>query len=130
VKIPEKYHDLLTGKAIAHVATLMPDGSPQVTPVWFDYDGEYIRINSAAGRVKDKNMRRDARVAISISDPKDPYRHIEVRGKVKHILTEGADAHIDRLSHKYTGAEKYQNRRAGEQRVTYKISVDKITENA
>ncbi len=130
MKIPEKYNTLLTGKAIAFVATLMPDGSPQVTPVWFDFDGEYICINSAAGRVKDKNMRRDGRVAVSIIDPSDPYNHFEVRGKVAVITTEGADDHIDRLARKYTGAEKYQNRRAGEQRVTYKISVDKVTENS
>ena len=85
MQLPEQYKDLINGKAVAQLATIMPDGSPQVTPVWFDYDGEYIRVNSAAGRVKDRNMRRDARVAVSISDPSDPYRHFEVRGRVAPV---------------------------------------------
>ncbi|MBI5876977.1 MAG: PPOX class F420-dependent oxidoreductase [Chloroflexi bacterium] len=129
MQIPDQYKDLLNSKALAHVATIMPDGSPQVTPVWFSYDGEYICINSAAGRVKDRNMRRDARVAVSITDPKDPYRHFEVRGRVAIITTEGAAEHIDQLARQYTGADKYQGWRPDMQRVIYKISIDKVTIN-
>lgn len=129
MQLPEQYKDLVNGKAVAQLATIMPDGSPQVTPVWFDYDGQYIRVNSAAGRVKDKNMRRDARVAVSISDPRDPYRHFEVRGHVAEITTEGAADHIDKLAKQYTGADKYQGWRPDMQRVIYKISVDKVTVN-
>jgi nitroimidazol reductase NimA-like FMN-containing flavoprotein (pyridoxamine 5'-phosphate oxidase superfamily) len=77
---PEKYSDLFKKKAFANLGTLMKDGSPQVTPVWFDYDGKHVRVNSALGRVKDKNIRRDPRVSLSIQDPENPYRHMEVRG--------------------------------------------------
>lgn len=80
--IPEKYRDLFSKKAFAHLATLMPDGSPQVTPVWCDYDGTHIRVNSAKGRVKDKNMRRAKKVALSITDPDNPYRSLAVQGDV------------------------------------------------
>ena len=81
-KIPDAFKDLLNKRAFAHLATLMPDGSPQVTPVWFDFDGAHIRINSAKGRVKDKNMRRDKRVALSIQDPDNAYRYLAIRGEV------------------------------------------------
>src|ERR1700724_4369234 len=80
--IPPKFLDLVQKKAFAQLATLMPDGSPQVTPVWFDYDGKNILINSAKGRVKDRNMRSDPRVSLDIIDPENPYRHLSVRGKV------------------------------------------------
>ncbi len=119
--IPEKFKDLLQKKALAQVATVMPDGSPQVTPVWFDYDGRYIRINSAKGRQKDKNLRRDPRVALDIIDPQDPYRYMQIRGKVVEITEEGAKAHIDALSQKYTGQTPYRGLTAGMVRVTYKI---------
>jgi PPOX class probable F420-dependent enzyme len=79
--IPEQFKDLFTKVAFAHLATLMADGSPHVTPVWVDYDGANVRVNSAKGRVKDKNMRRDKRVALSIQDPDDPYRYLAIRGK-------------------------------------------------
>jgi PPOX class probable F420-dependent enzyme len=109
VWIPEKYLDLLNDetKAFACLATLMKNGSPQVTPIWFNTDGTYILINSARGRVKDRNMRRNPEVALAIIDPKDPYRYIQIRGKVVEITTDGAKAHIDALSKKYTGREKY-----------------------
>jgi PPOX class probable F420-dependent enzyme len=123
--IPESYLDLFEKPAFAHLATLMPDGSPQVTPVWVDYDGKYILVNTARGRQKDRNMRRDARVAVEIVDPNNPYRYIQVRGKVVDITTQGADQHIDKLSKKYTGNEHYQNRRPGEVRVLYKIEPEK-----
>jgi PPOX class probable F420-dependent enzyme len=101
--IPEKYADLLEKPAFGNLGTLMKDGSPQVTPVWVDYDGKHVRINSALGRVKDKNIRRDPRVSISLQDPANPYRYLEIRGRVVEITQNGADAHIDKLSQKYLG---------------------------
>ena len=84
-QVPEKYADLLTKKAFANLGTLNPDGSPQVTPVWVDYDGKHVRINSARGRQKDKNIARDPRVSLSIQDPDNPYRYVEIRGKVVRV---------------------------------------------
>jgi PPOX class probable F420-dependent enzyme len=119
--IPQQYLDLFQKKAFAHLATLMADGCPQVTPVWCDFDGTTVRINSAKGRVKDRNMRRDPRVALAIQDPDNPYRYLEVRGRVVEITEEGADAHIDTLAKKYLGVDKYPHRQEGEIRVMYKI---------
>ncbi|HEX2227402.1 MAG TPA: PPOX class F420-dependent oxidoreductase [Candidatus Binatia bacterium] len=101
--IPEQYKDITSKVAFAHLATLMSDGSPQVTPVWFDYDGNNIRVNSAKGRIKDKNMRRHKRVALSVQDPDKPYRYFAVQGEVTEITEDGADAHIDSLAKKYLG---------------------------
>jgi PPOX class probable F420-dependent enzyme len=120
-EIPENYIDLTNKKAFAQLATLMPDGSPHVAPVWFEYDGKNILINSAKGRVKDKNIRRDPRVGIDIVDPDNPYRHLSIRGRVVEITEKGADEHIDKLAKKYTGQDKYPNRAPGEVRVLYKI---------
>jgi PPOX class probable F420-dependent enzyme len=119
----KKYEDLLSHdrKALANLGTVMPDGSPQVTPVWFDYDGKVIGVNSAKGRVKDHNMRRNPNVALSIVDPENPYRYLALRGRVVEITEAGADEHIDRLAKKYLGQERYPYRRQGEVRVTYRI---------
>jgi len=125
--IPEKFKDLFQKRAFGHLATLMPDGTPQVTPVWIDYDGDHIIVNSARGRQKDKNMRRSPNVAISIQDPDNPYRYLEIRGKVTEISEAGADDSIDKLAKKYTGADKYQHRRPGEVRVMYKIIPEHTT---
>ena len=125
--IPEKYRDLFTKQSFAHLGTLMPDGSPQVTPVWVDYDGKHIRVNTAKGRVKDKNMRRNKKVALSIADPENPYRHLSVRGEVEEITEQGADAHIDSLAKKYLGKDKYPFRQPGEVRVIYKIRPEKVS---
>ena len=119
--IPEKFRDLFDKKAFAHVATLMPDGTPQVTPVWVDYDGQYIIINSARGRQKDKNLRRNPKVSLSIQDPDNPYRYLEVRGRVAEITEDGADEHIDKMAKKYMGVDRYPGRQSGEVRVIYKI---------
>ena len=119
--IPDRFIDLFSKKAFAHLATLMPDGSPQVTPVWVDYQDGFVLVNSARGRQKDRNMRRDARVAIAILDPDNPYRYLQVRGRVVEITEVGADAHIDKMALKYLGREKYPNRRPGEIRVIKKI---------
>lgn len=117
----EEYRDLFEKKAFAHLATLMPDGQPQVTPVWCDFDGHYICINSAKGRQKDRNMRRDPRVALSVMDPDNPYRYIEIRGRVVEITEEGADDHINKLAKKYLGVDTYPYRGPNEVRVIYKI---------
>jgi PPOX class probable F420-dependent enzyme len=124
--IPEKYLDLLKKPAFANLGTIMRDGSPQVTPVWVDFDGKYVRVNSALGRVKDKNMRRDPRVSLSIQDPENPYRYLEIRGKVEEITQNGADDHINKLSQKYLGKPEYPYRKPGEVRVLYKIAPQKI----
>jgi PPOX class probable F420-dependent enzyme len=123
--IPEKFHDLLTKKAFVQLATIMPDGSPQVSPVWFEYDGRNILINSAKGRVKDQNMRRDPRVGLDIIDPDNPYRHLSIRGRVVDITEKGADEHIDKLTKKYIGHDKYPYRGNGEVRVIYKIEPER-----
>jgi PPOX class probable F420-dependent enzyme len=127
--IPDTFLDLIKDdtKAFCSLATLMKDGSPQVTLVWFNSDGKHILINSASGRVKDRNMRRNPNVAIMIMDPKDPYRYIQIRGKVVEITTEGARKHIDELSKKYTGRDKYTGGPIDEIRVTYKILPKKIS---
>jgi PPOX class probable F420-dependent enzyme len=125
--IPDKYKDLFQKRAFGHLATLMPNGSPQVTPVWIDYDGTHIIVNSARGRQKDKNMKRNPHVSVSIQDPDNPYRYLEVRGKVTEITEAGADDSIDKLARKYTGADKYQNRSPGEVRVMYKITPEHTT---
>jgi PPOX class probable F420-dependent enzyme len=119
--IPEKFHDILNKKAFAQLATIMPDGAPQVSPVWFEYDGQNIIINSAKGRVKDRNMRRDPRVGLDITDPDNPYRHISIRGRVIDITEAGADEHIDKLAKKYINQDRYPHRAPGEVRVKYKI---------
>lgn len=125
--IPENYRDLFGKKAFAQLATVMPDGTPQVTPVWWDYNGSHIRINTAKGRVKDRNMRRNKKVALAIVDPDNPYRYLGVRGEVAEITEQGADAHIDLLAKKYLGKEKYPFRQPGEVRVLYKIRPEKIS---
>lgn len=124
--IPKKYQDLFQKRAFAHLATLMPDGSPQVTPVWVDYDGEFVLVNSARGRQKDRNMKRDGRVALSILDPDDPYRYLQVRGHVVEITEECADSHIDKMAKKYLGKDKYPNRRPGDVRLIYKIKPENV----
>jgi PPOX class probable F420-dependent enzyme len=119
--IPDKYRDLFNKRAFGALTTLMPDGSPQTTPVWVDTDGEYVIFNSARGRQKDRNVRRDPRVALTIVDPDNPYRYLEVRGTVAEITEQGADAHIDKMAKKYLGQDKYPYRQPSEVRVIYKI---------
>jgi len=127
IEIPEKYRDLFDKKAFASLATLMPDGSPQVTPVWVDFDGTSLIVNSAEGRQKDKNMARNPSVALSILDPDNPYRYLEVRGHVTEITKEGADDHIDLMAKKYMGLDKYPYRQPGEVRVLYKIEPERVS---
>jgi len=125
--IPESFSDLLTTKrAFAHLATVMNDGTPQVTPVWIDFDGTHVLVNSAKGRLKDKNLRARKQVGLAISDPENPYRYLGIQGRVVDITEEGADAHIDKLAKKYMGKDKYPYRTPTEVRCIYKIEPEKV----
>ena len=126
--IPEKYSDLFTEKkkAFVHLALVMKDGTPQVTPVWFDFDGTHVIINTARGRVKDKILKKHPTVAMAIQDPENPYRYIQVRGKVVEETEVGAYEMICKLNQKYHGKYEYP-KRPGEVRVTYKILPERFS---
>ncbi|HXZ99320.1 MAG TPA: PPOX class F420-dependent oxidoreductase [Candidatus Binatia bacterium] len=128
-KMPAKLTDdelaLLREKNLAHLATVMPDGSPQVTPVWVDTDGEAILVNTAKGRVKLRNLVRDPRVAVSITDKGDDYRTVVVRGRAE-LIEEGAEAHIDALARKYLGKDRYPWRQPGMERIIVRIVPETI----
>ncbi len=125
--IPQQFLDLFQQVSFANLATIMSDGSPQVTPVWCDYDGRYVIVNTAKGRVKDRNMRRNPSVALSIMDPRNPYRYLQIRGKVAEITESGADEHIDKMAKKYLNVEKYPYRVSGEVRVLFKIAPERVS---
>jgi PPOX class probable F420-dependent enzyme len=127
IEIPAKFADLLNDKtkAFAAIATVMKDGSPQVTPVWFDMDGGKIRINTATGRVKSRTMKEGSKVALAIMDPANPYRYIQIRGKVTKATQTGADPHIDKLSHKYMGKD-YPFREPGVSRIMMEIEPESV----
>jgi PPOX class probable F420-dependent enzyme len=125
-EIPESHRDLFTKPAFAHLVTLMPDGSPQVTPVWIDLQDGMVLVNTAKGRLKDRNMRRDPRVALAISDPANPYRYVQVRGRVAETTEKGADDHINRMAKKYLNVETYPYRQPGEVRVLYRIRPERV----
>jgi PPOX class probable F420-dependent enzyme len=129
MNFPEKYLDLLKPQTRAYLflATTMPDGSPQVTPVWFDNNGEHILINTNEGRVKDRNMKARSKVAVVIQDPSDPFRYLGIRGEVVSYTREGGDEHIDMLSRRYTG--KPWNYRPEQQRIIFKIRPDHFDEH-
>ena len=122
-EIPAGYLDLLTEKKpIANLATLQPDGSPQVTPVWFDYTKGVVRVNTAKGRVKARNMSEGSKVALSIVDPDNAYRYLQIRGTVTKETTDGAEAHIDSLAKKYLNKDVYPWRDPKQTRVIYEIT--------
>ena len=127
-QFPASHLDLLKDdkRAFAYLATIMKDGTPQVTPVWFNTDGTHILINSAQGRLKDRNMRTRPSVALCIADPDNPYRYLQIRGRVAAFSTEGAEAHINALNLKYHGSPNYKKNRPDEVRVTYKIAPEKV----
>jgi PPOX class probable F420-dependent enzyme len=125
--IPVKYLDLFEKRAFASLATVMPDGRPQVTPVWCDFDGSHVIVNSAKGRRKDLNMRAEPRVSLAIVDPDNPYRYLEVRGTVTEITEEGADVHIDKMAKKYMNVDAYPYRQPAEVRVIYRIKPEHCT---
>jgi PPOX class probable F420-dependent enzyme len=126
VSIPSQFRDLFEKKAFAHLTTLRSDGSPHVTPMWVDYDGTHVVFNTAKGRAKAKHMDRDARVGLSIQDPENPYRYVEVKGRVVESTEQGADAHIDTLAKRYLGQDRYPFRQPGEVRIIYKIRPEDV----
>ncbi|HXF50973.1 MAG TPA: PPOX class F420-dependent oxidoreductase [Dehalococcoidia bacterium] len=126
VPLSEAARALLEGQNFGHLATLMPDGSPQVSPVWVDHDGAHVLVNTAEGRVKLRNVRRDPRVAISIANQQNPYQMVTIQGRVVEITHEGADEHIDKMAKKYLGQDTYPFRRPGERRVILKIAPERI----
>jgi PPOX class probable F420-dependent enzyme len=119
---------IIDKKVLAHVATLGPNGEPQVTPVWIDLDGDDLIINTALGRAKARNLANDERVAVSLTDPDNPYVVIALRGTVVGFTTDGADAVIDQLAKKYLDMDEYPLRREGEVRVTVRIRTDRIAQ--
>ncbi len=129
--IPASHADLLqmTKPAFAQLATVNADGTPQVTPVWVDFDGTHVLVNTARGRVKTKNLERNPRVALSISDPQNPYRYVGIQGRVVEMTEKGGDAHIDKMAKKYLNKDSYPFRQPGEVRVIVKIAPDKVHTN-
>jgi PPOX class probable F420-dependent enzyme len=126
--VPDKYLDLLTQKkAFAVIATTMPNGTPQVTPVWFDFKNGQVRVNTAKGRVKARNLKKDAAVALAIIDPDNPYRYVQIRGRVARVTQDGAVAHIDSLARKYLGQDKYTNSAPGEVRLLCEIEPTSVS---
>ncbi len=125
--IPARFLELFQKKSFGHLATLLPNGTPQTSPVWVDFDETHVLVNSARGRLKDKNMRQRPQVALSIQDPDDPYRYLEVRGRVVEITEQGAEEHIDRLAKRYLGLDRYPYRQPGEVRVIYKIKPERTS---
>ena len=120
-----KARELIARPVLASLATLNPDGSPQVTPVWVDTDGEAVLFNTAKGRLKHRNLSRDPRVAISITDRNDDYRTVVIRGRAE-LIDESADELIDRLAKKYRGLDRYPFRQPGEERVTVRVLPESI----
>ena len=125
-QLSEKARALIDRPVIATVATVAPDGAPQVTPVWIDRDGDDLLFNTARGRAKERNIGRDKRVGVSVIDPGDQYNVLVLRGTVVEETTDGAEAHIDRLAKKYLGVDEYPMRHAGEVRVTVRIRPDRV----
>ena len=130
--IPPSHRDLFEKKTFAHFATVMPDGTPQVTPVWVDYDPEtnHVLVNTARGRRKERNVSRDPKVGIEMSDPDDPYRYLSVQGVVESVTAAGADAHADELAGRYMDLEEYPNHgeEVGE-RVVIRIRPERVIAN-
>lgn len=125
-QITEPIAKLLQDKSFAFLSTLMSDGSPQVTPTWVDVEDNVILINTAERRIKHKNISRDPRVAISVTDRNNPYNMVSIRGKVVEQTNQGADEHIDKLAKKYLGVDRYPMRSPNEKRIILKIKPEKI----
>ncbi|HEY1829233.1 MAG TPA: PPOX class F420-dependent oxidoreductase [Acidimicrobiales bacterium] len=125
-----KARQLIERPVLASVATLNPDGTPQITPVWIDLDGDNLVFNTAKGRVKARNLEKDSHVAITVIDPEDQYNVVALRGTVTDISTEGADAHIDSLAKKYLNVDSYPMRREGEVRIRVTVRPDRIAMQA
>jgi len=123
----DEARQLINRPVLATLATVAADGSPQVTPLWVELDGDDIVVNTAQGRAKARNVERDQRVAVCVIDPDDPYSVVVVRGTVVEVTTDGADAGIDRLAKKYLGVDTFPNRRPAEVRISVRIRTDRIT---
>jgi PPOX class probable F420-dependent enzyme len=126
VKLTDSAKNILSKQTFANLATLMPDGSPQVTPVWVDFEGDDVVINTAEGRTKPRNLRDDPRVALSATDPDNPYEAVIIRGRVKEMTHDGADEHIDLMAKKYLGKDTYPFRQEGEERVKVYIEPEVV----
>jgi PPOX class probable F420-dependent enzyme len=124
--LSEKARALIARPVLASLATLNPDGSPQITPLWVDLDGDDVVFNTAQGRKKARNLERDARVAVTVIDPDDAYNVVALQGTVSDVTTDGADAHIDALAKKYLGVDSYPMRREGEVRIRVTVRTDHI----
>lgn len=125
--IPEDKRDLLQSKALAHVATIGPDGEPQNNPVWFGTEGDYIVFSQTTGRQKYRNVGRNPKIALSIVDPENDYRYLEIRGTVEKIEPDPDNAFIDSMAHKYMGVEKYPWHQPGDQRVVVYVRPEHTT---
>ncbi|MCC7209909.1 MAG: PPOX class F420-dependent oxidoreductase [Anaerolineae bacterium] len=123
--IPDNLMDLFRRPIVATLATIMPNGQPQLTPVWVDYDGEHVIVNTARGRQKDRNMQRNARVTLLLIDPENPHHWAELRGYITESTEEGAYGMIKKLALKYRGKEEY-SLPPGEVRVTYKVALTRV----
>jgi PPOX class probable F420-dependent enzyme len=124
--LPDSVKKLIEDKTYANVATLMPDGSPQVTQTWVDHDGDTVLINTFEGSQKSKNVRRNPKIALDVVDPTNPFRVAVIRGRVVDVTFDGAEDHIDRMAKKYLGVEKYERRRPGMKRVLIKIEPTRV----
>lgn len=124
-KLTDRHIELLGRPVFAHVATVMPDGTPQSTPVWVDTDGEAVLFNTARGRTKARNIERQPVVAISLVNDENPYEMLQLRGRAE-LIDEGADAHIDEMAKKYLGQDSYPFRQPGEQRVIVRVTPEAI----
>ena len=121
-----KYRDIFDKKAFCYVATVGKDGTPQLTPVWCEFDGTHVVFNTARGRVKDENLKRNPRITLAASDPDNPYRYVQVKGRVAAVTEQGADAHIDKMAKKYLGKDSYPGRKPGEVRMIVKVVPERV----
>jgi PPOX class probable F420-dependent enzyme len=126
--IPTGYEDLLNSTALAHVATIGPHGEPQVNPVWFGWDGQHITFSQTKTRQKYRSVQRDPRIALSIVDPENPYRYLEIRGTVVEIREDPNLDFINSMAQKYLGQEKYPWHRPGDERVVIVVQPERTTQ--
>ena len=126
--IPEAYADLVERPVLAHVATLGPNGEPQNNPVWFEWDGQHFKFSQTKSRQKLKNVGREPRVAISLLDPANPYRYLEIRGRVVRVDEDPDYAFIDKMARKYISQDKYPWHQPGDQRVVVVVAPERTTQ--